>query len=175
MAEGAYPEHGAEPPLLPSPMAFECSTIYKHFKSKLTHFLTIKCNRGQRFQTLRQVRTLVSRCYDSFVIVGSPKGGRHWHVMATGLKKTLKVPRGVHYHKATVGRLSVSYANRRPHEDPCKGDSSLYSQLRHAHMKVAPSVTSGARINELAAAILYLFSNLLENPTKDKENLWTCL
>lgn len=167
VAAEVKPEHGPDrDPPSPVPL----TDIYSHFlPQKTLHFITIKCNKQKKFQTIDSVRKLISRYYCSYVIVRSPKTGIHWHILAApSCKRSLKVPKGTHLKVQVLGRLNVSTSNRRPREDPMLADASLYSQLRYVRQQAKPSVVSKslARSTELAQVITYLLQNLLENETK---------
>lgn len=168
----AKPKPGVarHPPYMTSigQLNFPITNIFSAFRHKKSHFLTLKCNKGKRYQSIDSVRHLMARCYETYVIVGSPTNGQHWHILAAGLKKTLKVPRGVHKHMSTVGRLNVSVANRKPNENPLQSNSSLYSQLRYVRDKESPVVVSDGKLDQLSCVIMYMFENLLENKTKSK-------
>lgn len=179
----AEPKHG--PHRGPSPPArgkgtksheYDISVFYSHFSSKkLLDFITIKSNNQSYYQNMDSIRRLIARNYKSYIIVGSPKGGRHWHILGerTG-PRTIRVRRGTHMKAETVGFQSYSKANRRPREDPCDPDASLLSQLLYVKPQTKPVVTSKtvSRPFQLSSLLCYLFLNLLENETADKyENL----
>lgn len=166
----AEPKHGASAPSPYDPhrlVTFNASGIYKFFSQKTTHFLTIKDNAQRRFVKMDQVRRLIGRCYGSYVIVGSPIGGRHWHVLASDNEKLLKVPRGIHLKRSTVGRLEISKANRKPRENPLSGDAGIYSQLRYVHNTTPGRKSVFRGQNDLSTVVMYMMENLLENPTKN--------
>jgi len=159
-------------PLPPSPhrnVEFKMSQYFEFFRHKKTDFITIKCNQGQRYQTIDPVRKLLARSYASYVVVRSPKEGVHWHAVATGNKKPLRVRRGVHLKMLRVGSMSVSRANRKPREDPLKNDAGIFSQLRYVIDKMKASAASAARERDadIIDVLFYLFKNLQENVKKD--------
>lgn len=133
-------------------------------------FLTLKGNRGVKFQKMDPVRKLLDKHYLGYVIVGSPKGGRHWHALAHREgKRSIKVPRGTHFRVTQVGTLHRSTKNK-THEDPYEGDASIQSQILTFKPPIKPiRVAKGAGFSShLASVLFYLLENLLENESLTK-------
>lgn len=169
VAQGSLPDVSASVGTLCYPF----SQIMNYYLSKShlkVDFITLKCNSQKRFQNIDQVRKLVARHYLGYVIVGSPKGGRHWHVLCHREgSRTLKVPRGIHYVVSQVGTLHRSSANRRV-GNSYADDATLMCQIK-AHGEKAPAtICSGGQsfAQHLASVAMYLLENLLENPKYSK-------
>lgn len=153
-------------------ITFPLTKVFLHFlpKKKLD-FITLKCNKKLNYQGIDSVRKLMHKHYTSYAIVGSPVGGRHWHILAHRYsKRTLKVRKGVHLNIDVVGKTSVSRANSRPREDPHLCDAGLYAQLRQQTEMVKPSVVSAPlnKSEQLSNVLMYMMGNIMENTHYDQ-------
>lgn len=160
-SEGGAEARGAqaEPPL-----TYELSEYYKHFLNKKCDFITIKCNKGQHYQKIDQVRKLLCKHYKSILLVGSPKTGQHWHAICSDPpSKPMKVKKSVHLNRQRIGTLNRSSANRRS-GNPYGDDPALMTCINHLPRRAPVVSSSGMSYKEqLSACLLYLYDNLLEN------------
>lgn len=168
-SEGEAVAWRSPPPYPPGMVLYSVSDYYKHFLSKKCDFITIKCNKGQLYQNIDQVRKLLCKHYKSILLVGSPTGGQHWHAICSDPPlKPMKVKKSVHLNRQRIGSISRSTANRRS-GNPLGDDPTLMTCINHLPRQ-DPVVSSSGMCykQQLSACLLYLFNNLLENASYSK-------
>lgn len=162
----AEPEPGHGVPLYPRrarSLGFHFTDYFSLFLPKKCDFITIRDNRGIKYQKMDQVRKLIDRHYEHYVIVRSPKNGIHFHVLASRSgARTFKVPKGIHTKVTRVGLPIRSYKNRR-YGDPMT-EPSVNEEVRSRPITEATaSSKNDPKAMHIARILGYMYLNMLEN------------
>lgn len=167
--------------------------LYKFPSSRLL-FITIRPTAAGKWNELSKIRSWVRRYSKIFIIVSSPVGGKHFHLIA-GIEpnKTVRPQKGVHFNIQNINkkskplfhpsaedvqdRLKAAYYRNEKYEE-LSYDLDLEAQCIISQInamvstywkKKKSSSRRKCRVNEMTAAVdrvvNYLQKNLEENPS----------